>query len=80
MNGLARRLAHAVETEVLVPPRLGRWGDDHALLVQVRNEIAHGVDHVYPPAMAAILFDHCGALMCELHGLPAPARTRGKPA
>lgn len=77
MNGLGRRLAHAVETEILAPPRPGRWGNDHALLVKIRNEIAHGSDHVYPPEMAAILFDHCRALICELHGLPAPSRSRG---
>ncbi len=48
-----------------------QWGDDHQLLVQIRNEIAHGSEHVYPPNLAAIIFDRCRALICELNDLPA---------
>lgn len=77
MNGLARRLAYAVETKVLSAPHPSPWGDDHTLLVHIRNEIAHGSDHVYPPNFAAVLFDRCRALICELNALPAPTRSPG---
>lgn len=77
MSGLGRRLAYAVEQNILSAPVIGEWGDDHTMLVHIRNEIAHGSDHVYPPDLAAIIFDRCRALICELHGLPAPNLTRG---
>ncbi|WP_312083074.1 hypothetical protein [Brevundimonas sp.] len=73
-SGLARRLAIAVEQQILSSPQPGPWGDDHVLLAQIRNEIAHGSDHVYDPNMTATIFHHCRVLICELNGLPAPGR------
>lgn len=73
MPGLARRLGYAVERNILSAPQTSQWGDDHALLVHIRNEIAHGSEHIYPPNLAAIIFDRCRALICELNALPAPS-------
>ena len=77
MPGLARRLGYAVERNILSPPQKSQWGDDHQLLVHIRNEIAHGSEHVYPPNLAAIIFDCCRALICELNDLPAPSLRQG---
>lgn len=75
MPGLSRRLAYAVEHGMLAKPEPSAWGDDHVMLVRIRNEIAHGSDHLYPPNLGAIIFDRCRALICELNGLDAPNLT-----
>lgn len=71
-NGLAKRLAAAVEQGLIPPPMSGQWGDDHAMLAAIRNEIAHGSDHVYPPALAEGLFIRCRKLITQLHGVGSP--------
>jgi len=40
------------------------------LLASIRNEIAHGSDHVYAPDMAKVIFDRCRALIAELYPTP----------
>ncbi|WP_292089283.1 hypothetical protein [Brevundimonas sp.] len=67
MTGLKPRLDHAVKLGLLSAPTPSAWGDDHALLASIRNEIAHGSDHVYPPNMAEVIFDRCRSLIVELY-------------
>lgn len=73
LRGLAPRLSLAASQGKIAPPMSGPWGDTHGMLAAIRNEIAHGSDHVYPPNLAATIFDHCRAIICELYGLPPPA-------
>ncbi|MBC1183274.1 MAG: hypothetical protein DI531_09695 [Brevundimonas sp.] len=73
LSGLKPRLDHAVKHGLIAAPSPSAWGDDHALLASIRNEIAHGSDHVYPPNMAEVIFDRCRVLICEVYGLPESA-------
>ncbi|WP_157677975.1 hypothetical protein [Brevundimonas diminuta] len=66
MGGLKPRLDHAVKRGLLSAPTPSAWGDEHALAL-IRNEIAHGSDHVYAPNMAEVVFDRCRSLITELY-------------
>ncbi|MBX3477383.1 MAG: hypothetical protein KF910_07230 [Brevundimonas sp.] len=70
MSGLKPRLDYAVKLGLLSAPPPSAWGDDHVLLASIRNEIAHGSDHVYAPDMAKVIFDRCRALIAELYPTP----------
>ena len=74
MRGLKPRLDHAVKLGLLSAPTPSAWGDEHALLASIRNEIAHGSDHVYAPNMAEVVFDRCRSLITELY---SPTAGRG---
>ena len=74
MGGLKPRLDYAVREGLLSAPRPSAWGDDHVLLASIRNEIAHGSDHVYAPEMAEVIFDRCRSLITELYSTAAEQR------
>ena len=72
--GFAGRLKAAVERGLVMPSTATNgWLTTHEILGALRNEIAHGTEHVHDPNMASRVFDHLRALICELYGLPIPA-------
>jgi len=74
-GGLGSRLKLAVEAGLIATPSHAEspWGNDHKMLADLRNEIAHGSNHIYMPDQAAKLIQLSRTLICELYGLTAPA-------
>lgn len=75
---LAPRLKHAVGQGWITapPPKPAHAPDDwlnaHQLLLHLRNDIMHGTSQVHDFSMAAMVFDHLRAMICELNGVTPP--------
>lgn len=75
---LSSRLKHAVKHGWISPPpgkpfgAPENWPTTHELLLNLRNDIMHGSAQVHDFSMAAVVFDHVRAMICELSGIEPP--------
>jgi hypothetical protein len=84
----APRLKHAVEQGWVTPPppkpddAPAEWQGTHQMLVALRNDLMHGSAQVHDFSIAAMVFDHLRAIICELNGVappPGPTSTLLRP-
>lgn len=79
-RGFGGRLKEAIKRGLVAPaPSTNGWPDDHTVLVDLRNEIAHGTDHVHYPTTAEQIVHMLRTIICELYGLPTPPLRRASP-
>jgi hypothetical protein len=84
----APRLRHAVEQGWVTPPppkpdhAPDEWQSTHQMLAALRNDLMHGSAQVHDFSIAAMVFDHLRAIICELNGVvppPGPTSTLLRP-